>query len=108
MAQNNVQQELQNQFTDVVSRLKSKQLFQSDWDIASFAIFFIFIGKPQKTLYIQLYSLYNHQKCNDETGSHQDRPRKGKAMVTSVAQDKFIIVTSLRKKQVKSIQNKST
>uniref|UniRef100_W5KTJ9 Uncharacterized protein n=1 Tax=Astyanax mexicanus TaxID=7994 RepID=W5KTJ9_ASTMX len=28
----------------IYSRLKSKQLFQSDWDIASFAIFFIFIG----------------------------------------------------------------
>uniref|UniRef100_A0A8C7SPP9 Uncharacterized protein n=1 Tax=Oncorhynchus mykiss TaxID=8022 RepID=A0A8C7SPP9_ONCMY len=32
-----------DQFTDVVSRLQSKQLFQSDWDIASFAVFFIFI-----------------------------------------------------------------
>ncbi|XP_072549909.1 small integral membrane protein 22 [Salminus brasiliensis] len=45
MAQrSDVQQDLQNQFNDVVSRLQSKELFQSDWDIASFAIFFIFIG----------------------------------------------------------------
>ncbi|KAL7850058.1 hypothetical protein SRHO_G00194070 [Serrasalmus rhombeus] len=44
MAQQDLQQDFQNQFNDVVSRLQSKQLFQSDWDIASFAIFFIFIG----------------------------------------------------------------
>nr|XP_021324900.1 small integral membrane protein 22 isoform X1 [Danio rerio] len=39
-----IQQDFENQFNDVVSRLQSKQMFQSDWDIASFAIFFIFIG----------------------------------------------------------------
>uniref|UniRef100_W5LYV7 Si:ch1073-443f11.2 n=2 Tax=Lepisosteus oculatus TaxID=7918 RepID=W5LYV7_LEPOC len=44
MQQNSIQTELQNQFNDAVSRLQSKQMFQSDWDIASFAIFFIFIG----------------------------------------------------------------
>lgn len=45
MDQRNIQQEFQDQFNDVVSRLQSKEMFQSDWDIASFAIFFIFIGK---------------------------------------------------------------
>ncbi|XP_069031717.1 small integral membrane protein 22 [Embiotoca jacksoni] len=40
----NIQQDFENQFNDVVSRLQSKQFFQSDWDIASFAVFFIFIG----------------------------------------------------------------
>lgn len=40
-----VQQQLEDQFNDVVSRLESKQFFQSDWDIASFAVFFIFIGE---------------------------------------------------------------
>uniref|UniRef100_A0A673BBI9 Uncharacterized protein n=1 Tax=Sphaeramia orbicularis TaxID=375764 RepID=A0A673BBI9_9TELE len=44
MADSNLQQEFEDQFNDVVSRLQSKQLFQSDWDIASFAIFFIFIA----------------------------------------------------------------
>ncbi|XP_043089862.1 small integral membrane protein 22 [Puntigrus tetrazona] len=39
-----IQQDFENQFNDVVSRLQSKQMFQSDWDIASFAVFFIFIG----------------------------------------------------------------
>ncbi|KAK1165038.1 small integral membrane protein 22 [Acipenser oxyrinchus oxyrinchus] len=36
--------QIQTQFQDVVSRLSSKQFFQSDWDIASCAIFFIFVG----------------------------------------------------------------
>ncbi|XP_026870477.1 small integral membrane protein 22 [Electrophorus electricus] len=44
MEKRDLQQDFQNQFSDVVTRLSSKQLFQSDWDIASFAIFFIFIG----------------------------------------------------------------
>ncbi|XP_060945343.1 small integral membrane protein 22 [Limanda limanda] len=44
MDQRNLQEEFEAQFNDVVSRLQSKQLFQSDWDIASFAVFFIFIG----------------------------------------------------------------
>ncbi|XP_055754464.1 small integral membrane protein 22-like [Salvelinus fontinalis] len=44
MDQRSLQAEFKDQFTDVVSRLQSKQLFQSDWDIASFAVFFIFIG----------------------------------------------------------------
>ncbi|MEQ2221962.1 hypothetical protein ILYODFUR_021028 [Ilyodon furcidens] len=45
MGQKNVQQDFGDQFNDVISRLQSKQLFQSDWDIASFAVFLIFIGK---------------------------------------------------------------
>ncbi|XP_075999424.1 small integral membrane protein 22 [Genypterus blacodes] len=44
MGQRNLDQEFEAQFNDVVSRLQSKQLFQSDWDIVSFAVFFIFIG----------------------------------------------------------------
>uniref|UniRef100_A0A3B3QP70 Small integral membrane protein 22 n=1 Tax=Paramormyrops kingsleyae TaxID=1676925 RepID=A0A3B3QP70_9TELE len=42
--QANTENDLQNQVNDVISRLSSKQLFQSDWDIAAFAVFFIFIG----------------------------------------------------------------
>ncbi|XP_067859844.1 small integral membrane protein 22 [Heptranchias perlo] len=44
MANRDVGTEIEAQFNDVVRRLQSKQLFQSDWDIATFAIFFIFIG----------------------------------------------------------------
>lgn len=45
MGQTAVKQQFEDQFNDVVSRLQSKQFFQSDWDIASFAVFFIFIGE---------------------------------------------------------------
>lgn len=37
-------EQFEDQFRDVLSRLESKELFRSDWDIASFAMFFIFIG----------------------------------------------------------------
>lgn len=48
MSQDNLQQEFQNQVNDVFTRLQNKQMFQSDWDIASFAIFFIFIGESER------------------------------------------------------------
>jgi transposase len=35
-------------------------------------------------------------KRYDETGSHEDRHRKGRPRVTSAAEDKLIRVTSLR------------
>nr|XP_060642547.1 small integral membrane protein 22 [Anolis sagrei ordinatus] len=37
-------QELSDQINDVLSRLQSKELFQSTWDIVAFVIFFTFIG----------------------------------------------------------------
>lgn len=45
MATKNLAEDFQNQFNDVVSRFQTKQFFQSDWDIVSFAVFFIFIGE---------------------------------------------------------------
>uniref|UniRef100_A0A674ARU3 Uncharacterized protein n=1 Tax=Salmo trutta TaxID=8032 RepID=A0A674ARU3_SALTR len=57
MDQRNLQDEFKDQFTDVVSRLQSKQLFQSDWDIASFAVFFIFIGRNTHTHTHKLLSI---------------------------------------------------
>lgn len=48
MEHRDLTQEFEDQFNDVVSRLQSKQLFQSNWDIASFAVFFIFIGEWRK------------------------------------------------------------
>uniref|UniRef100_A0A1A8MDC7 Si:ch1073-443f11.2 n=1 Tax=Nothobranchius pienaari TaxID=704102 RepID=A0A1A8MDC7_9TELE len=44
MDSKSTQQELQQQFNDVVSRLESKQFFQSDWDTAFFILFFVFFG----------------------------------------------------------------
>uniref|UniRef100_A0A8D2JAA3 Uncharacterized protein n=1 Tax=Varanus komodoensis TaxID=61221 RepID=A0A8D2JAA3_VARKO len=34
-----------DQINDALSRLESKEMFQTPWDIAAFAIFFTFIGK---------------------------------------------------------------
>ncbi|XP_029914470.1 small integral membrane protein 22 isoform X2 [Myripristis murdjan] len=44
MEQRNLGEEVENQFNDVLSRLQSKAAFRSDWDKASFAVFFIFVG----------------------------------------------------------------
>ncbi|XP_034074130.1 small integral membrane protein 22 isoform X3 [Gymnodraco acuticeps] len=43
MEHRELQQDLEDQWGQVVSRLQGK-VFQSDWDIASFTVFFIFIG----------------------------------------------------------------
>uniref|UniRef100_A0A3B3BAC7 Si:ch1073-443f11.2 n=1 Tax=Oryzias melastigma TaxID=30732 RepID=A0A3B3BAC7_ORYME len=43
MDQRNLQQDFQDQLNDVVGRFQSKNFFQSDLDIAFFAVFFIFI-----------------------------------------------------------------
>ncbi|XP_049758593.1 small integral membrane protein 22 [Loxodonta africana] len=37
-------QELEATAQDVLGKLKSRQLFQSDWDTAAFVVFLIFVG----------------------------------------------------------------
>uniref|UniRef100_A0A3B3YMQ1 Small integral membrane protein 22 n=1 Tax=Poecilia mexicana TaxID=48701 RepID=A0A3B3YMQ1_9TELE len=66
MDQKNIQQEFEDQFNDVVSRLQSKQMFQSDWDIASFAIFFIFIGVVLTLVLLVLIRCCCCGCCDDE------------------------------------------
>ncbi|XP_018414095.1 PREDICTED: small integral membrane protein 22 [Nanorana parkeri] len=39
-----IEDQLKDQWNDVLGRISSKQFFQSDWDIAAFVIFFAFIG----------------------------------------------------------------
>ncbi|KAG7219357.1 hypothetical protein INR49_019099 [Caranx melampygus] len=68
-----IQQELEDQFNDVVSRLQSKQFFQSDWDIASFAIFFIFIGMVVLLVILVLIRCCCCCCCRDE-----EKPRRRK------------------------------
>ncbi|XP_040212263.1 small integral membrane protein 22 [Rana temporaria] len=43
-ATSSIEQQLQSQWNDILGRITSKQFFQSDWDIAAFAVFFTFIG----------------------------------------------------------------
>ncbi|XP_072225845.1 small integral membrane protein 22 [Leuresthes tenuis] len=66
MDQRNIQQNFEDQFNDVVSRLGSKQLFQSDWDIASFAVFFIFIGMVLLLVILVLIRCCCCCCCDDE------------------------------------------
>nr|XP_057904108.1 small integral membrane protein 22 [Doryrhamphus excisus] len=44
MTPRNIQEEFEGHFNDVISRLQSKQFFQSDWDIAFCVVFFVFFG----------------------------------------------------------------
>lgn len=41
----NVAGDISQQINDALSRLQSKQLFQTTWDIVAFVIFFTFIGR---------------------------------------------------------------
>ncbi|XP_066545723.1 small integral membrane protein 22 [Amia ocellicauda] len=80
MQKRDIQSELQSQFNDVVSRLQSKQMFQSDWDIASFAIFFIFIGTV--LLLVVLVLIRCCCCCCCDTA---DKPRRTKVGVDNYA-----------------------
>ena len=48
-----------------------------------------------RTLKVYSSSVTKTIKSYDETGSHEDRHRKGRPRVTSAAEDSFIRVTSL-------------
>ncbi|KAF3704810.1 Small integral membrane protein 22 [Channa argus] len=74
-----VKQEFEDQFSDVVSRLQSKQFFQSDWDIASFAVFFIFIGMVVLLFILVLIRCFCCCYCDDE------KPRRKKIGIENVA-----------------------
>ena len=53
------------------------------------------ISKISRTLKVSSSAVAKTIKRDDETGSHEDRHRKGSPRVTSDAEDKFIRVTSL-------------
>ncbi|XP_062264607.1 small integral membrane protein 22 [Platichthys flesus] len=81
MDQRNIEKELEAQFNDVVSRLQSKQLFQSDWDIASFAVFFIFIGMILLLVLLVLIRCCCCCCCDDQ------KPRGRKVGIENMALD---------------------
>uniref|UniRef100_A0A096MFS4 Transposase Tc1-like domain-containing protein n=1 Tax=Poecilia formosa TaxID=48698 RepID=A0A096MFS4_POEFO len=62
------------------------------------------IQKIGKTLKLPPSSVAKTIKRYKETGSHEDRPRKGRPRVTSAAEDKFIRVTSLRNHRLTAAQ----
>lgn len=82
MDQRNTQQQFEEQFSDVLSRLQSKQLFQSDWDVAAFVLFFTFFGE-WKLITLGLYlsrnstplcafcsAVLRYGSCADHPGPH--------------------------------------
>ena len=54
------------------------------------------IRKISRTLKVSTSAVAQTIMSYDETGSHEDRHRKGRPRVTSAVQDKLIRVTSLR------------
>ncbi|KAM8824981.1 small integral membrane protein 22 isoform 1-T3 [Synchiropus picturatus] len=70
MEQRNLQQELEYQLNDVISRFESKEFFQSDWDKASFAVFFIFIGMIVLLLILVLVRCFCCCCCDDSEPRH--------------------------------------
>ncbi|KAL2101511.1 hypothetical protein ACEWY4_003272 [Coilia grayii] len=80
MSQDNLKNELQEQFNDVLTRLQSKDLFQSDWDIASFAVFFIFIGMVLLLVLLVLIRCFCCCCCDE-------KPRRHKVGIDNMALD---------------------
>ncbi|XP_041532574.1 small integral membrane protein 22 isoform X1 [Microtus oregoni] len=64
-----LKQELEATAEEVLGRLKSHQLFQSDWDIAAFVVFLTFVG----TVVLLLLLVVLHCCCCCTTSP---RPRK--------------------------------
>ncbi|KAJ6659755.1 hypothetical protein lerEdw1_018471, partial [Lerista edwardsae] len=69
-------QELSDQAKDVLSRLKSNQLFQSDWDIAAFAIFCAFIGVILLFALLVIIRCCCCCCCDCESPSYRKVPRR--------------------------------
>ncbi|XP_076434055.1 small integral membrane protein 22 isoform X1 [Peromyscus maniculatus bairdii] len=63
-------QELEATAQEVLGRLKSHQLFQSEWDVAAFAVFLVFVG----TVVLLLLLVVVHCCCC--CCSPSPRPRK--------------------------------
>ncbi|CAJ0955790.1 unnamed protein product [Ranitomeya imitator] len=62
------------------------------------------VRKIGKTLKVSPSAVAKTIKSYKETGSHEDRPRKGRPRVTSASEDKFIRVTSLRNRRLTAAQ----
>ncbi|XP_008844749.2 small integral membrane protein 22 isoform X1 [Nannospalax galili] len=69
MSAEDLRQELEATAEEVLGRLKSRQLFQSEWDTAAFVIFLIFAG----TVVVLLLMVIAHCCC---CCSSSPKPRK--------------------------------
>ncbi|XP_013202621.1 small integral membrane protein 22 [Microtus ochrogaster] len=71
-----LKQELEATAEEVLGRLKSHQLFQSDWDIAAFVVFLTFVG----TVVLLLLLVVLHCCCCCCTTSPRSRKEKPKGV----------------------------
>ncbi|XP_015274906.1 PREDICTED: small integral membrane protein 22 [Gekko japonicus] len=70
-------QQLSDQINDALERLATKEMFQTDWDIAAFAIFFTFIGAVLLLVLLVLIRCCCCCCCDCEpSGSYHKAPRK--------------------------------
>ncbi|XP_075888539.1 small integral membrane protein 22 [Nelusetta ayraudi] len=81
MADRDLAQLFEDQVQDVLSRLQSKELFRSDWDIASFAMFFIFIGMVLLLVILVLIRCCCCCCCDDE------KPQRRKVGIVNMAME---------------------
>ncbi|NP_001240726.1 small integral membrane protein 22 isoform 2 [Mus musculus] len=68
-----LRQELQATAEEVLGRLRSRQLFQSEWDVAAFVVFLTFVG----TVLLLLLLVFVHCCCCCCCNT-SPRPRKEK------------------------------
>lgn len=71
MDRSSLEEQVQEQFNEVISRFKSKQFFQSDWDIASFVLFFIFIGLILLLFILVLIRCFCCSCCDNDKPRHK-------------------------------------
>uniref|UniRef100_A0AAY4CAQ8 Transposase Tc1-like domain-containing protein n=1 Tax=Denticeps clupeoides TaxID=299321 RepID=A0AAY4CAQ8_9TELE len=62
------------------------------------------VWKIAKTFIVSPSGVAKTIKCYNETGTHEDRPRKGRQRVTFASEDEFIRVTSLRNCKLSAAQ----
>uniref|UniRef100_A0A8C8VM57 Small integral membrane protein 22 n=1 Tax=Pelusios castaneus TaxID=367368 RepID=A0A8C8VM57_9SAUR len=83
-----LREELSNQVNDALSRLATKQMFQSEWDIAAFAIFFIFIGT---VLLLVLLALIRCCCCCCDCDSHGSHKKVKKSLSLAEADPRLAL-----------------
>ncbi|XP_015674740.1 small integral membrane protein 22 [Protobothrops mucrosquamatus] len=80
----NVAEDISRQINDALSRLQSKELFQTNWDIVAFAIFFTFIGM---VLLLALLALIRCCCCDCDSPSSYKKVKKRKVGIDNMGMD---------------------
>lgn len=73
-------EELESTAQEVLGRLKSRHLFQSQWDTAAFAIFLIFVGTVLLLLLLACLHCCCHCCCHQSSRSRKVRAKQETSM----------------------------